>query len=104
MSRHGLFAALLASVILSAGGAAAQEQPGAVPAIEAPAPAPGEAAPDAVVPPAQPGVTTPTETTPIETGPSTATSLTLPHDLSPWGMFIAADMVVKAEMIGLAFA
>ncbi|TKD29846.1 MAG: tonB-system energizer ExbB, partial [Mesorhizobium sp.] len=38
MSRHGLFAALLASVILSAGGAAAQEQPGAAPAIEAPAP------------------------------------------------------------------
>ncbi|TIQ60503.1 MAG: tonB-system energizer ExbB, partial [Mesorhizobium sp.] len=62
MSRHGLFAALLASVILSAGGtaaqeqpgtaaqeqpgAAAQEQPGAVPAIEAPAPAPGQASPD----------------------------------------------------------
>lgn len=28
----------------------------------------------------------------------------LPHDLSPWGMFMAADMVVKAVMIGLAFA
>ena len=26
----------------------------------------------------------------------------LPHDLSPWGMFLAADMVVKAVMIGLA--
>ncbi|RWC45515.1 MAG: tonB-system energizer ExbB [Mesorhizobium sp.] len=125
MSRHGLFAALLASIILSAGGvaaaqeqpgAAAQEQPGAAapeqlaPAIEAPAPAPGQAAPGAAAPPAtQPGVTTPTqttptETTPIETGPSTATSLTLPHDLSPWGMFMAADIVVKAVMIGLAFA
>lgn len=125
LSRHGLFAALLASIILSAGGvaaaqeqpgAAAQEQPGAAapeqlaPAIEAPAPAPGQAAPGAAAPPAtQPGVTTPTqttptETTPIETGPSTATSLTLPHDLSPWGMFMAADIVVKAVMIGLAFA
>lgn len=30
--------------------------------------------------------------------------LTLPHDLSPWGMFMAADIVVKAVMIGLAFA
>jgi len=28
----------------------------------------------------------------------------LPHDLSPWGMFIAADWVVKAVMIGLAVA
>ncbi|PIP00167.1 tonB-system energizer ExbB [Pleomorphomonas carboxyditropha] len=25
----------------------------------------------------------------------------LPHDLSPWGMFLAADWVVKAVMIGL---
>jgi biopolymer transport protein ExbB len=28
----------------------------------------------------------------------------LPHDLSPWGMFMSADWVVKAVMIGLAFA
>jgi biopolymer transport protein ExbB len=28
----------------------------------------------------------------------------LPHDLSPWGMFMAADIVVKGVMIGLAFA
>ena len=28
----------------------------------------------------------------------------LPHDLSPWGMFLAADWVVKAVMTGLAFA
>jgi biopolymer transport protein ExbB len=28
----------------------------------------------------------------------------LPHDLSPWGMFMGADIVVKAVMIGLAFA
>ncbi|MFG1318263.1 tonB-system energizer ExbB [Xanthobacter autotrophicus] len=28
----------------------------------------------------------------------------LPHDLSPWGMFLAADLVVKAVMVGLAFA
>ena len=30
--------------------------------------------------------------------------MTMPHDLSPWGMFIAADAVVKAVLIGLAFA
>ncbi|HLL28324.1 MAG TPA: tonB-system energizer ExbB [Xanthobacteraceae bacterium] len=28
----------------------------------------------------------------------------LPRDLSPWGMFIHADILVKAVMIGLAFA
>ena len=28
----------------------------------------------------------------------------LPHNLSPWAMFMAADIVVKAVMIGLAFA
>ena len=33
-----------------------------------------------------------------------AATLTLPRDLSPWGMFVAADIVVKAVMLGLAFA
>ncbi|WP_374649931.1 tonB-system energizer ExbB [Dongia sp.] len=28
----------------------------------------------------------------------------LPHDLSPWGMFMQADWIVKAVMIGLALA
>ncbi|MCS0494126.1 tonB-system energizer ExbB [Ancylobacter sp. MQZ15Z-1] len=34
----------------------------------------------------------------------TSVSAQLPHDLSPWGMFMAADWIVKAVMIGLAFA
>src|SRR5262249_56659526 len=29
---------------------------------------------------------------------------TLPRDLSPWGMFLNADPVVKAVLVGLAFA
>ena len=29
---------------------------------------------------------------------------TLPHDLSPWGMFLAADWVVKVVMVGLVIA
>ena len=33
-----------------------------------------------------------------------AVSFELPRDLSPWGMFMAADIVVKAVMVGLAFA
>jgi biopolymer transport protein ExbB len=27
-----------------------------------------------------------------------------PHELSPWSMFLSADVLVKAVMIGLAFA
>src|SRR5665213_756386 len=30
--------------------------------------------------------------------------LQLPHDLSPWGMFMTADIVVKTVMVGLAVA
>ena len=35
---------------------------------------------------------------------ATTMNALLPHDLSPWGMFVNADIVVKAVMIGLAFA
>src|SRR5713101_1734795 len=31
-------------------------------------------------------------------------SALLPRDLSPWGMFLHADIVVKLVLIGLAFA
>jgi biopolymer transport protein ExbB len=33
-----------------------------------------------------------------------AVSALLPHDLSPWSMFMNADIIVKAVMLGLAFA
>jgi biopolymer transport protein ExbB len=36
--------------------------------------------------------------------PAPGISLTLPRDLSPWGMFMAADIVVKAVMVGLVSA
>jgi biopolymer transport protein ExbB len=47
---------------------------------------------------------------PSEAAPSQSPQVTdiapalLPHDLTPWGMFMAADIVVKAVMIGLVFA
>ena len=31
-------------------------------------------------------------------------ALSLPHDLTPWGMFLAADVIVQAIMIGLLIA
>jgi len=38
-----------------------------------------------------------------ETAAPVASAL-LPRDLSPWGMFLNADLVVQAVMVGLAFA
>ncbi|WP_095204354.1 tonB-system energizer ExbB [Mesorhizobium carmichaelinearum] len=124
MFRTWLLAALVASVILVGGSATAQEQPtGAAPAAEAhaaPAAAPATPAPVAPAPstpvpttpaaaapapmePAQPGGQ-PTTAVPAGAAPSAPMELNLPHDLSPWGMFMAADIIVKAVMIGLAFA
>jgi biopolymer transport protein ExbB len=40
----------------------------------------------------------------VPSEPAPVFDLGLPHDLSPWGMFMGADIVVKAVMIGLAFA
>lgn len=36
--------------------------------------------------------------------PDRAETVALPHNLSPWGMFLQADWVVKAVMIGLTLA
>jgi biopolymer transport protein ExbB len=69
------------------------------------APAPNTAAPAASAP-ATAGQPTPTNPAPTATptSPPVTAQATLPHDLSPWGMFMAADIVVKAVMLGLAFA
>ncbi|UVK56253.1 tonB-system energizer ExbB [Mesorhizobium sp. AR02] len=117
MSRTSLLAALVASVILAGGNATAQEQPaGAAPAIAAPAapepatPAPATSKPTtpaaaapATMSPAQPAGQ-PGTAAPAGAASSAPMELNLPHDLSPWGMFMAADIIVKAVMIGLAFA
>lgn len=57
-----------------------------------------EAQPPATVSPAVP------ETDPASEPRVVSAPATLPHDLSPWGMFMQADIVVKAVMVGLAFA
>ncbi|QFQ87593.1 tonB-system energizer ExbB [Paracoccus kondratievae] len=96
------------------------------------APAPAENAPAATVPaetqPTEPAATAVTPVAESATAPETAAPAgsgilpqsvqdalapvlnppardpNLPHDLSPMGMFLAADWVVKGVMIGLAFA
>ncbi|KRE22280.1 hypothetical protein ASE66_27770 [Bosea sp. Root483D1] len=76
-------------------------------------PAPNAAAPAAPAPTGQVAPAAPAPTDVPATIPAPAPSptpapvtaqATLPHDLSPWGMFMAADIVVKAVMLGLAFA
>ena len=87
---------------------AADAAPAAAPASEATggtAPAvPVEDAPPQMSAPA-PGGSTEAEPAPglAPVGQTTGVAH-LPHDLSPWGMFMSADIVVKAVMIGLAFA
>jgi biopolymer transport protein ExbB len=44
------------------------------------------------------------EPTALEPRPEAAAEPAPMHDLSPWGMFLAADLVVKSVMIGLAIA
>jgi biopolymer transport protein ExbB len=71
-------------------------------------PATSPAAADAVTPAVQPGAPGDTPPAVAEQPPSSNTvsvgSAHLPRDLSPWGMFVGADVVVKAIMIGLMFA
>jgi biopolymer transport protein ExbB len=69
------------------------------------------AAPQAVAPAAaQPAAATPTASTSATTdaggdnAKSLKSTIAVPHDLSPWSMFLSADVIVKAVMIGLAFA
>ncbi|WP_295047851.1 tonB-system energizer ExbB [uncultured Paracoccus sp.] len=74
--------------------------PAAVPATDAPAAIPATAAQDSVadfLPQSMQDALAPILTPP-------ARDPNLPHDLSPMGMFWAADIVVKAVMIGLALA
>lgn len=71
----------------------------------APAQAPTPAAP-AVDTAAAPAVQDPAAPAPVDSVEAIAEDNTLgmSHDLSPWGMYKNADIVVKAVMIGLAIA
>jgi biopolymer transport protein ExbB len=89
-----LVAAVIAIGLLLPALALAQTQPAspetAAPAAVAPAPS-AMPVPQAAAP-AQPAA------------PAPDAMVRLPKDLSPWGMFMAADIVVKAVMVGLVFA
>jgi biopolymer transport protein ExbB len=100
-------AATLAVMFMVCGAAtvSAQEQPAPAPqAVSPESPATPPASPSTPVI-AQPDAAPPAGDAQTPTTPGQPDiEMTLPHDLSPWGMFINADIVVKAVMIGLAFA
>jgi biopolymer transport protein ExbB len=83
-----------APVIASPPVTAAPVQPAAVAA-------PSAAAQPAAVPPAPDAAAQPLEGSNAKALKSTVAAL---HELSPWSMFMSADIIVKAVMIGLAFA
>jgi len=96
-------AALLLSLMLAPVALAGQTAPTTPATSPAPVTAPATtAAPttETTAPVVQPGVA------PVE-GPAVVeedNSLGMAHDLSPWGMYQNADIIVKAVMIGLAIA
>ena len=91
---------------------AAVEPAAPQPSADAPAPAipiEQDAVPDAAeaAPSASPDAAAsdqPTAADAPATAPGSPPTSTLPHDLTPWGMYDAADIVVKAVMIGLVIA
>jgi biopolymer transport protein ExbB len=76
----------------------------AAPAANTAAPAAPQAAAPAAAQPAQATATAAPAASAPDAGASLRSTLLVPHDLSPWSMFLSADVIVKAVMIGLAFA
>jgi len=74
-------------------------QPPVVPAQAAPAPAQPAAAQSAAAPTGSDA-----SATPGDAGRSLKSTAVALRELSPWSMFLSADVLVKAVMVGLAFA
>ncbi|MDB5557350.1 MAG: exbB [Enterovirga sp.] len=100
---------LVACAVLGAGVLAASAQDQGQPGAEPAATAPTSAAPAALPGPSSAGSSETLPASPAPTGAAQAArapaaAASLPHNLSPWGMFMGADIIVKAVMVGLAFA
>jgi biopolymer transport protein ExbB len=102
---------ILALTVMSLASPSSAQQPAPqqAPATSQPAaqaaPAVQAAGPAAVVPSAAVPAPTDAAATPADSGsrPLKSTAVAL-RELSPWSMFLSADILVKAVMIGLAFA
>lgn len=91
LARHGLLALMLLAAAPAAAQPAAEPTPASPPIADSFNGGAGIVTEDVELPPSN-------------EMPPAVSSDTLPRDLSPWGMFVGADWVVKAVMIGLAFA
>jgi biopolymer transport protein ExbB len=103
--RPAFIATLIAALFVPA--LAFAQTPAATSLQPAVAPPPAVASP--IIPPvlnapAAQAPITPVPATTSAPAPAPEITLKLPRDLSPWGMFLAADIVVKAVMVGLVFA
>jgi biopolymer transport protein ExbB len=96
-------AAVLFSLMLTPVALADSTAPAQTPAAQSAAPAPAATPVDTT---AAPAVQDPAAPAPTDSNDAIAEDNTLgmSHDLSPWGMYKNADIVVKAVMIGLAIA
>ena len=99
----GMMSALALLLLVSPSSA---QQPGAAPAAQQ-APVPSQ--PATVPAPAAPAMQAPAPSAAVASeAPADASAKPLKptglHELSPWSMFLSADILVKAVMIGLAFA
>ena len=95
MKSFSFCVAMIATLLLALPPASAQQQ----------APVPAQATPAQAAPAASQAVPSAASAT-VAPAESAATRLTIsvPRELSPWSMFMSADVVVKGVMIGLAFA
>jgi biopolymer transport protein ExbB len=97
-----------AAAIVLASPALAQQRPVAAPLSPQATTAQPAAQAAPAAQPAAPAVTAPegpaAASLVAESSSASKSVLTVPRELSPWSMFMSADVVVKAVMIGLAFA
>ncbi|HEY3032240.1 MAG TPA: tonB-system energizer ExbB [Bradyrhizobium sp.] len=99
------FAVIFALAMLSLASPSSAQQNAAPlqqsPALSQPAPVP---APSAAVPSTSAPATSDATATPADGSRSLKSTTVALRELSPWSMFVSADILVKAVMIGLAFA
>jgi biopolymer transport protein ExbB len=100
---QAIAAVICAITLLSLASPSSAQQ--AAPATEAPA----QAAPTAQMPSAAaPSIPAPAVSdagaTAVDGARPLKSTMSVPRELSPWSMFLSADILVKAVMIGLAFA
>jgi biopolymer transport protein ExbB len=101
--RATILAVIVALLMTPAMPQAAIAQSSTAPVEQSPAPT-AAPQPPATTPDASAATNSAAKPAELQPGGQTIGGALLPHDLSPWGMFLNADIVVKAVIIGLAFA